>query len=232
MFTIVNGVRQNRSASIPSPEYEAIASNEAPEHLETTLKLDESKELLLTARESITALFRISILIRKKTPRDRYAQALATVREPLDETFDVNHVSEKFLRLSTPETAWLKQRLGQAITHRREFLRYCQEHHLRAASEPSSEQPPNDGIDELQNPSVAAPTTSASTFFEDIPELDAELPDDRSQTTFATFVADEDEGDIDRIVSLREVTEGRDGLPFECPYCKRIQDIDKERDWR
>ena len=74
----------------------------------------------------ITDLFDLSADIYQATNRDRYARAIAAKKETLDETFDISHVSNKFPKLQ--QSPWLERRLGQAITRRRYFFRYCKSH--------------------------------------------------------------------------------------------------------
>jgi hypothetical protein len=51
----------------------------------------ETDELLETAKSTISSLFRVAVLIRKASPRDRFARALAS-SEPFDATFYIRHV--------------------------------------------------------------------------------------------------------------------------------------------
>jgi hypothetical protein len=51
----------------------------------------ETDELLETAKSTISSLFRVAVMIRKASPRDRFARALAT-SESFDATFDIRHV--------------------------------------------------------------------------------------------------------------------------------------------
>ena len=55
-------------------------------------------------------------------------KALSRDRLKLNDHFDVSHVGAKFPKLAADNQAWLRQRLGRAITHRRQFLRYTREH--------------------------------------------------------------------------------------------------------
>lgn len=93
--------------------------------LETT----ELDEIFQSLADSISSLFKISLLIRSATPRDRYSKAATSVKQPFDDTFDISHVSHKHTKLEKKENQWLRNRLGQAITQRRQYLRYCRDHH-------------------------------------------------------------------------------------------------------
>jgi hypothetical protein len=90
----------------------------------------EAQEIFERIKDTIASLFRLAILIRKATPRDRYAKAVGDPN-PFIEDFDVSHVGHKFEKLNTEASRWLKERLGKAITLRREYLRYAREHRAR-----------------------------------------------------------------------------------------------------
>jgi len=89
----------------------------------------ELDEIFQSLADSISSLFKISLLIRSATPRDRYAKAATSVKQPFDDTFDISHVGHKHPKLEIKENQWLRNRLGQAITRRRQYLKYCREHH-------------------------------------------------------------------------------------------------------
>ncbi|KAF3006599.1 hypothetical protein E8E13_007221 [Curvularia kusanoi] len=66
-------------------------------------RFSEAGELFGTVKDTITGLFRISIIIRKASPRDRFAKALAASPQPFNDRFDIDHVSNKFPMLNTKE---------------------------------------------------------------------------------------------------------------------------------
>lgn len=79
--------------------------------------LCEAEELLESIKDIIASLFRLAVMIRNSTTRDRYAQASGG-RNPFMEQFDIAHVAEKFFKLNTDSKKWLKERIGKAITQR------------------------------------------------------------------------------------------------------------------
>jgi hypothetical protein len=99
-------------------------------------QLSEANERFESVKDTITSLFRISIIIRKASPRDRFAKALTSPREPFDDRFDINHVGHKFPLLDNREREWFKERVGKANTQRRQYLRYARNHRDRLAWEP------------------------------------------------------------------------------------------------
>jgi hypothetical protein len=91
--------------------------------------ISEVNELREEISGTITRLFRVSILIRQAAPTDLFAKALSRNRYRFSDQFDIAHVGEKYHKLATKDKVWLRQRLGRAITQRRHYLSYIQDHH-------------------------------------------------------------------------------------------------------
>jgi hypothetical protein len=89
----------------------------------------ELEQLYLAIVETITSLLKLSISIRKPSIRDRYARTASLI--PLDPAYDINHVSEKYPCIRS--TPWLMEKVGRAITRRRDFLRYRARHREKLA---------------------------------------------------------------------------------------------------
>jgi len=205
-------------------------------------------------KDVITSLMKTSIIIRDATPRDRYVKAVTTTGQPFTDLFDIAHVGQKFPRLDVEGRQWLKERLGKAITRRREYLRYCREHHDKFLDSnlndvSSSQVLPHVDSSLLKtglkdrvgsarsSPATAFASTEASTLetyrlkpfekrFKTIPE---DLSDSYSQTSYATSVHDnEGEGKISP-PSLKDIATI---FPFECPYCWSLQETKDEKAWR
>lgn len=92
---------------------------------------DELSELHLSVGDIITSLFKVSMLVKKATKRDRYAKAASAKVDPFLEEFDIRHVADKYPKVRAQD--WLLERLGKAITQRRQYLRYCRDHKNRIA---------------------------------------------------------------------------------------------------
>lgn len=200
----------------------------------------------------ITDLFDLSADIYQATNRDRYARAIAAKKETLDESFDISHVSNKFPKIQ--QSPWLERRLGQAITRRRYFFRYCKAHveerSEAAALEVEPVVPAQSSNQKLSSAanfaqkiasnviSVAGPTStrlSKATTFEPSkfrsPEQKADESDDvASVTSFATSLADIDGSYRLKIPPVPPAAIG--GRRFQCPYCWSIQQCKKERSWK
>ncbi|RYP70251.1 hypothetical protein DL771_005554 [Monosporascus sp. 5C6A] len=220
---------------------------------------DEAHDILDVVSECIRGLLKISILIRKATPRDRFAKALRKRQDPYLDEFDIRYVEERHPKLRRPNAKWLSERFGRAITKRREFLRYCREHRDKIAGKVQSNdvtleylsQPKEDKKKDLENiaagtlaPSVAdtkhdgamtvwtKPSTKASTL--NVVQLavlqETQDNDSRSYTSAASSVRLGNEEATFHLPSLRDVSKGN--AVFECPLCCGVQSISRERSWK
>ncbi|KAH6632931.1 hypothetical protein C7974DRAFT_375086 [Boeremia exigua] len=219
-------------------------------HESIAVSSSEAEESFGTAKDTITGLFRLSILIRKYTPRDRFSRALSGPN-PFDETFDVAHVSQKFPKLDQAPYAWLKLRLGRAITQRRRYLQYAREHRQKLGHgleesgissipiQPSSLAPKQlnfpmrseAGVTRtLGHPSTLTPTNASTLLLPSSTVPDEDLEDSQSQTSFAISLEDEDRNEQFHLPTLADVLNGNE--TFECPLCWTIQSFRKESTWR
>ncbi|UKZ79467.1 hypothetical protein TrVFT333_007222 [Trichoderma virens FT-333] len=92
---------------------------------------DEIRMNLELISESLKTLFRIAVLVRKATPDKRFERAIHSSKFTFSHTFDVDYVKEKYPKLKAGEQSWLADRLGKAITKRRQFIKYCRDHRAR-----------------------------------------------------------------------------------------------------
>jgi tetratricopeptide (TPR) repeat protein len=212
---------------------------------EKSHQLSEAGELFRSVKDTITGLFRISIIIRKASPRDRFAKALAARQEPFDDRFDIDYVSHKFPMLNIEKKEWFKERVGKAITQRRQYLRYSRDHRDKLAQEPKDLWQPEDvgprttllpvlsqaGKTNLTKPtSTLAPTTASTLLAEKIAIYEEDLDDNQSRTSYAVSLGEDDHESHLRLPSLSEVS--KDATTFECPFCWTVQDIQKDSTWR
>lgn len=135
---IASGRRQNRVGLDSDDDTHDIYDDPTEEDGQEVTELDE---IFQTLADSISSLFKISLLIRSATPRDRYAKAATSLKQPFDESFDISHCGHKHPKLEKKENQWLRNRLGQAITQRRQYLKYCRDHHDKLGAD-SFERPP------------------------------------------------------------------------------------------
>lgn len=165
---------------------------------------------------------RLSITIRNPAPHEQFKLRMPTLVSSFDASH-TEHVLHKFPRLH-PEVT---ERLGKALTYRRLFLQYREEHHerLRKGIEVERE-------DEKEG-SRGGVTTEASWLPKDNPEDDEPRPrvwrDDISEqtgTSYAPSCVDDSELRIPRIPP--EYVDG----PFICPYCFLPVSIENRYQWK
>jgi hypothetical protein len=88
----------------------------------------EIKQLRASIVTFNTSLFRLSMAIRDPAPTSQSSRTI-TVDKSFFEQHDINHVQSKF-----PNCAeFLSERLGRAISGRRQYLSYREEHHKKLA---------------------------------------------------------------------------------------------------
>lgn len=190
----------------------------------------ELSQLSSNIAEINTCLLSMSSAIRNPAPHDQFKQSTATSLE-FYEAFDITHVQEKF-----PTAAqYLVTRLGKALSRRRQYFRYREEHHQNMERETSSQL--QTGSSELTSPkpnlaetvSIASALTTITVHAADEKiEADVELEsgfEAASQTSNTEFV----------VASLRIPPVPKQSLQselFECPYCFRLISSSDRTSWR
>lgn len=255
ILPIVLGHVPNRIGSVDDLVSESRALSDADRDAasissDQSQPLSELEELLKSCTETVTSLFRSSVLIRSATTRDRYAKAAAAQGKPFDPRFDIDHVEHKFPRLNKAD--WLKKRLGIANTQRRQYLRYCREHRQRMATEKRPAEADGGGTQDnrmtskgdhqgsvkhtdgsyvsSRPPSTIALTNASTLNVAALKSLD-EIPDEaQSQTSHATSLGADEDTVCLRVPTMPEST--KSGLPFECHYCWTIQTVTNRRMWK
>ena len=210
---------------------------------------DPVEDLCLSISDSITSLLKVSALLRKATTRDRYAQALASEHDTLPaeyRAFDRKHVAEKFPKLQQQQR--LCERLADAITMRRSFLRYAQRHQHRIAqgkveikgpvyvaipAAPSQAQRSSSAprTHTTKVVSTAASTLQIQKLAElNLDQLDMDDDDNISQATSFISETGPDNDHKSHVIELDKLT--KRGEPFECPYCRGMVHFKHQRAWR
>jgi len=255
ILPIVLGDVTNRIGSVDSLFSESRALNDADRDAasvssDQSQPLSELEELLKSCSDTVTSLFRSSVLIRSATTRDRYAKAAAAQGKPFDPRFDVDHVEHKFPRLNQAD--WLKKRLGIANTQRRQYLRYCREHRQRMGTEKRSVEADGgatqddrmtrkDGHQDSvrqssksyvssRPPSTLAMTNASTLNVAALRSLDEISDEAQSQTSYATSLGADEDSVYLRVPTVPE--SAKSGLPFECHYCWTIQTVANSRTWK
>ena len=177
---------------------------------------EEMTQLHSNIVTAINCLFQMSMLVRKPARHDFYI--LPQSREvSAFKPFDQAHVREKF-----PEADQdLVERLGLAITLRRQYLRYRERHHAKLSQ----------GLD-IGTEGSAAPTVMLSDTVVTGVELwhtdsqDKKPASVTSQTSYAPSML---AGGALVIPSPPKESSG--GAPFECPYCFVMISVDGTPAW-
>jgi hypothetical protein len=205
----------------------------------------ELQELCTAISAAIANLMKLSMLIRESSKRDDYAKA-ASRYNTWNPSADIGHVEEKYGTVkSGSDSAWLLERLGKAITRRRQFLTYRKEHHDKLTGDWGEDidvvvETP-DTIREGKKPAKSIAPTQATTFIPDMFTPEKEGSDIAgsfgSQTSYeATEFASED-GPTKLMVPPppKWAFEGvpfEYGEPFQCPVCYTEQIVKNKNAWK
>jgi hypothetical protein len=190
--------------------------------------------------EVITCLLRLSMAIRNPAPHDQFMES-GQINTSYFESFDIGHVLAKF----PGAERYLINRLGKAISRRRQYLKYRDEHHKKLAQGIEdvieAPKPVSEPIRTEFAPTKAAPTeiNPESTVASSIPlvmkaptayiDLDEDVysEDGLSQTSYATSA---NESTNNRPPPIPK--EAQEGKPFECPLCFMIISIRNSHSWK
>lgn len=212
-------------------------------------EVSELHEILESINDGIGQLFRFSILLRNNTTRDRYSKSnLAGTNSSFNNQFDVSHVAHKFPCLASKP--WLIDRLGKAISQRRQYLRYCREHRDKTFKDhkpdsglqtgrqllssvpytPTQQLQPSRSV--ASGPVSTLAHTQASTLVLITDKLtDEEFDDDtQSRTSYATSVDETIAVSNLHVVPIESISQG--SAHFECVYCWQIQSMKNQKVWK
>ncbi|KAK0657036.1 hypothetical protein B0T16DRAFT_366818 [Cercophora newfieldiana] len=176
--------------------------------------------------DTVDCLLRLTVVIRTPAPHDRFAK-LRSIDAAVFEPFDIRHIESKWPTVEP----WLAERLGRALSRRREYFRYRESHHAELSR----------GLDDDETSSSHGDTKASSVpshlkdkcadASSDMDALSAVLEDDRSdtgasQTSYATSLSD-----ADALKPPRFPKEAQDG-PFQCKFCYMIIVAEDRIAWR
>lgn len=207
--------------------------------VDTGLQADNSasdKEYVSTGQEvnlilafmsqCLKALFRIGMLVRRATPRDRFERALQHSELAFSAQFDKSHIQQNYPKLDSKDSDWLACRLGGANAKRRQFIAYSREH--QAKLEAKANDNTMDAITIAQSSKAttfAIPGSSSATEFL---HTHLEAANDSVSLVSASTALDRDKKL--RLPSLADLA--KDGEHFECPICFNLQSFRGEKSWR
>jgi hypothetical protein len=194
--------------------------------------------------EDISNLFKVSALIGKSIARDRYARAETASKERFDNQYDVAHVKAKFQQQKAPD--WLLVRLGQAITKRRQYLKYVREHRSRIDYNPLQSRKldllasssPVDPLQVKASPKAVTlasrpsqmPTLATTVLSNVLLNVEQTFEDDQSVTTANTTWLEDDPGQKLSVPLLTDYT--MFGREFQCPFCPTTTKFSSQTSWK
>ncbi|KAF2688848.1 hypothetical protein K458DRAFT_385013 [Lentithecium fluviatile CBS 122367] len=183
---------------------------------DTTQKNDtELKQLLVSAETTTTCLFRLSMAVRDPAPESQHRSTI-TIDKSYFEEYDILHVKSKFPACDDR----LAERLGRAISGRRRYLSYREEHHKKLAK----------NVESIGFEETKTEHTTNSTEATSVPTgEDKGLVDDDtlSQTSYASSAS------LTAPIRVPPLpVEAHEQEQFECPFCFMIVSIHTTAGWK
>ncbi|KAH7119991.1 hypothetical protein B0J11DRAFT_417644, partial [Dendryphion nanum] len=214
--------------------------NSASQHNCENENQTDELELLEEIRASITRLFRTSSLIHQAAPTNLFAKALSQNLHQFNDQYDIAHVGEKYPKLATDGFTWLQEKLGRAITQRRHYLSYIQDHCGKLESTFTHQEITDlvaqfSTFNRLSTFFTKASSPTPSQITPRMPNAEEKLDLDDDSRSHATMYCSSD-GDM-QFSTIARVPK-LDGLRInsdketECPFCSRIIRFKNERMWR
>lgn len=177
------------------------------------------------------------MLIRRDRPKGKHLDPGRLSSSNGLNDIDITYVEDKFPKLK--QVPWLARRLGQAIGHRRQFIRYRQEHRakLKAAIEHSN---PHADMQTLATSFEEADDNDGRDVTS-IVEQETESKDNHEEnrslfTTGTSFMTADNEISDLRVPDLSDMVLDGVRLDYgehiECPYCRTIQCPANRHEWK
>jgi hypothetical protein len=242
MDTLQRVISSLKGSLSKAPSYEAVSMTAAD--VEHGTDSNEHTLLIWALRDCITRLFRISRLIQKAASTDKFARALSRFQskadERFDERYDLTHVGQKFPRLSQEENKWLKNRLGRAITQRRQLLSYSKNHRNDLGTVPDHREAranPQSNVAPSEPSSLQTKATSLDVTGLTLPVLATAIEtvtddDSASYTTVTRSLDLDNESTLLRRIPRLKDLRTEEFPDFECPFCYRLVNFKREKVWR
>ncbi|KAF2728682.1 hypothetical protein EJ04DRAFT_503670, partial [Polyplosphaeria fusca] len=178
----------------------------------------ELKQLFASVQITVTCLFRLSMAIRDPAPNSQ-SRSTITVDKSYFEEHDIQHVQAKFPKADE----FLTGRMGRAISGRRQYLAYREEHHRKLTKNAERIGLEEARTEHTTNSTEASPLPTGQVNAEEIQAIDND--DALSQTSYATSV-----NATIRVPALPK--EARQQEHFECPLCYMIVSIHTLKAWK
>ncbi|KAF7874804.1 hypothetical protein EAF04_001978 [Stromatinia cepivora] len=176
----------------------------------------ELQELFKSMKDANTNLLKLSMVIRSSPNRDDYLKAATRYRS--DASYDIGHVREKH-GSAKGIADWLIVRLGKAITRRRQYLKYREDHHWKLTRD-------WDNVATLEKEETTIALTKATTFVENTTPAEKDGSglggSCGSQTSYEATIVGESVGRLNvpshPKMAFEDLAFEFDS-PFRCPYC-------------
>lgn len=169
----------------------------------------EMRQILTEVSEVVNCLYRLSMSVRNPTGTQRYVKS-AHIDTSFYEPYDLRYVEQKF----PSAKGYLVERLGKAISRRRQYLKYRETHAAKMAQR----------LDEENTTTVRSETTATALLVQRDPQEDSRSVS--SESSYATST-----GSVQKSRMPSMPKEARAGLPFECPYCRTIEVVKNTHAW-
>ena len=214
------------------------------EEVRNGARTSELDELFSAIKLANASLLKLSIVIRNSPARDDYLKA--ATRYKLDPRWDIGHVTEKH-GSAKRSSKWLIERLGKAITRRRQYLKYRKEHHGKLSkdweeTQKADEANENEEDGKPERTIALTKLTKATTYVE------ITLPPGKdgseaggsfgSQTSYEPTMVGEAATEMTRLTVPPHPAMAFEGVPFEfgepfqCPYCYTEQTVKNKTAWK
>lgn len=175
---------------------------------------------LVDISDIIDCLLRLSVAIRNPAPHDQYISRAGAEKLNYYEQYDINHVHEKFPGLAVE----LMKRLGVAMTSRRHFFRYREDHYARISGGIDDE----DGLMEDRDQTTIV--SSIPGYLKDTPGeptlIDLDVHSITSETSYAPSL------DNDEEIRVPPIPQEDSTGSFLCPFCYLMIKVDSRKEWK
>ncbi|KAI1413447.1 hypothetical protein F5Y13DRAFT_189354 [Hypoxylon sp. FL1857] len=235
LMEISLGNHPNRELHTPN-DSEGAWENEIGDSSSESSHLDEAQSLLEIISQCIRSLFRIGVLVRKASPRDRFQRALQHSESAFPAWFDIDYVRHKYPKLCRPDSRELAERLGSANAKRRQYIKYCRDHKTRLGrvTEESLPAPGGDQEEDLEDGTTAKLSSKATTLLpfgsSELAKLESNVAEEEDAVSFSTASTTFESAMSLTLPSLEELSP--DSEPFECPICFTLQSFRREKAWK
>ncbi|EME79157.1 uncharacterized protein MYCFIDRAFT_34701 [Pseudocercospora fijiensis CIRAD86] len=169
--------------------------------------------------ELVNLLYRFSITLMNPAGYNRVRRAFIPRSAAFDPWF-IPHVQNKY----PSAQAWLAQRLGRAISSRRQYIIYRDIYGKKKHQGLENEAP------DEQTTTVATSIPGVKPPTLDVADLNKDADDTESFYSMTSFAPTESDASVLRPPRLPE--KGASGDPFDCPICNSIVQFTNKERWR